>query len=436
MEMILPDTIQGWGGVDLENATLDDFRPLHAIMRALEERGVAVGEGSYYWGDYNHIDTFPHVTTGYQNAPTIWFLHRRIAQEIYDLAEHFINPEPALSFGINHGQDFPQNFTRFDVANSDHPCAVLPIQGSTADTPGALAAYRRFLADVKFWLGRFRYVYARRLGATRRVSSSGSAWNGQGSLAADFAANMEIRDYRGRFGNGSEIYEAERSQSGNVWVYYDNDDQVVETEEREWESASASEFSGVWVGNRCPIPADVIGLWGYNGAFLNETLSHPGFYEEYEKRGAEREYRVRAEGLWRSNSQPTRETKRQGEVFVETRWTYSPEGTQSKTTEREWGVTPPDPGWMLYDETRRKEYAGEGWDHAADSRTDFGTVEGGGNLILLPEKSSIDLPPAPEDLKPGGAGKPWRERDWGSQKYVGPITLHVVLDYGPHYRFP
>ena len=164
MEMILPGTINGWEDVDLENATLDDFRPLYAILQALEERAVAAGR--YYWADFDHIDHFPTITTGYQNPPTIWFLHRRISQTIYEMAEQFINPEPALRFEINHGHDFPVRFTAFDIANSDHPCAALPVQGSSAATPGALATYRRFLADAKYWLGQFRYVYALDLGAT------------------------------------------------------------------------------------------------------------------------------------------------------------------------------------------------------------------------------------------------------------------------------
>lgn len=433
MEMILPDTIRGWEDVDLENATLDDFRPLYAILQAMEERAVAAGR--YYWGDFDYIDHSPTIVTGYQNPPSIWFLHRRIAQEIYDLAEQFINPEPALRFEINHGQDFPQKYTRFDIANSDHPCAVLPIQGSTADTPGALAHYRRFLADAKYWLGQFRYVYALDLGATRRIKSSGSSIVGDGSLEADFAANIQILSRVGRFSNGAEIYEAERYQNGFIRVYYDNDDEVVETDESGSESASASEISGIWVGNRCPISADVFGLWGFGRPFLNETLSHPGTFEEYELRGAQLDYRKTGEGRWGSTSKPTIELRTTGDRFTETRWTYSPDGTQSKTTTREGGSGSAG-GWMLYDETTKKEYVGDGWDHAVDSRTEFGTVEGGENLVLVPEKSTIDLPPSPQDAKPGASGKPWRTREWTSVKYVGPITLHVVLDYGPHYRFP
>lgn len=435
MEMILPGSITGWPDVDLENAALDDFRPLYAILAGIMERYAVAGRG--WWGDFNFIDrsTYGESVSGYQNTPTIKFLHQRIARAIYELAESFVNPEPALSFGINHGQDFPQKFTRFDIANSEHPLARLPFQGSTAATPEALALYRRFLADAKFWLGKFRYVYARNVGAKKRMESDGRYWTDENALAGDFASNISSSAVR-RFRNGDSVYRSERSYSGRRIIHYDNDGNPYEVIETEQGEAEASETSGVWVGNPAPIPAEVFVLWGYGDVLADETQGHPGYSEAYSKRGAEVEEWKNVFGIWDAEERPVLEVKVEHDKTIRTRWEYSPDGTQSKTTVDESPAPTPGSGWGVTDSHERKDYLGEGWTYAVDARTDFGTVQGGENLLLLPEKNTLDLPAAPEKNAPDGSGSPWQERSWGRTNYVGPIMLHAVLDYGPHYKFP
>lgn len=436
MEMMGPDEITGWESVDFANAQLDDFRPLYAVLAALEERAMVVG--ATWWSDIDFIYSYNRVASGYQNVPTIEFLHRRIAYLIYEMIEKFVNLEPAVPYETNHYQDFPVYYTEFDIANSEHPIAVLPWQGSTANTPGALQTYRRFLEDAKFWLGKMRYVYAREIGATKRLKSSGSYWHGwDGSLEEDFRENIEeIRV--GRFSNGAEVYGdwAGGTYSGELRVYYENDGRTVSsTETSESESARGMEYSGVWVGNKCPIPADVIVFWGFGYPFMNETQDHPGTYEEVSKAGCEIVDQKHAEGLWGSTSKVVLDRKTEDGMTRERKWTYSPDGTQSKETSREWQETTPS-GLYLWEHTTERIYTGEGWTYAVDERTDFGQVEGGGSLLILPEKSTLELPPRPNTSPPQGGGFPYREKSVNRELNVGPITMNVVLDYGPYYKFP
>lgn len=433
MEMIRSDTLSGWEDVDLANAQIDDFRPIYALLVAIREREAACGGNG--WWDYG--DEFVlYGGTGYLNFPTVFFL-RRITEAIHWLAPHFINLEPAVPYVTNHYQDFPVCFSSFDIEASEHPLQLLPMQGATAATPGALECYRRFLADAKFWLGRFRYVYAKRTGATKRFTSSASYWHGaEGSLEENFRENI-TQARIGRFSNGAAVYGDwdGGTYRGELRVYYENDGRTVaRTELLQTEGARAEEISGVWVANESPIPADLFVFWGFGYPFGNETLSHPGTYSEHEKIGCEVLEDEHAEGDWGGTPKVVLDQGIRGDKVVERKWTYSPDGTQSKETTREWSAPTPS-GEYLWDDSVEKVYTGTGWIHAIDTRTDFGELAGGESMAILPEKTTIDLPPRPSTAPPSG-GYPLNEKTVSRSHNVGPITFHAVLDYGPHYRFP
>ena len=427
--MIRQDSVSGWDDVDLEHAGLDDFRPLYAICSALSER-LAAADGSRFDPARWHTGA-----EGYLSAPKIRFL-RAIAETIHEVAGKFVNLDPAVPYETNHYQDFPIRFSSFDVSNSDHPMAELPAPGSTAATPGALAAYRRFLADARHWLGRLRYVYADVLGVTKSTESETSSVP-PGDLAGDFRSEIRQRAAGPSFRNGGAVYRGHREYRKRLTVFYDSHDAgvVTDSETRVWCMASASESSGVWVANPRPIPANLIVFWGYAGEPGGETLLHPGTYGEWTKTGAEVSYRESAEGFWGATGNPVVSTVSSGGVAVRTKWTYSPDGTQSKTETSTLSL-PSETGRHVEESDLARAYSKDGWIHAADERTEFGVLRGGESVAVLPEKASLDLPPDPGSVESPAAAFPLSTFNGVRERFVGPIALHAVLDYGPHYKFP
>lgn len=175
----------GWWDDDFQGARLTDAAAFAAVEMAIAERAAAVGATG-------QITTSPSGGSFYCISRPVVERLQAMRDRIVELAASFANLDPGTDEHCNGYVNSIPNWTRDDIARSEHPMSGIPMAGELDQSPGQNARIGAFLADCKYWLCKLRKVDATDLAWYSRCHEANayhSVWVEEGLPAHNIPAD-------------------------------------------------------------------------------------------------------------------------------------------------------------------------------------------------------------------------------------------------------